>query len=256
VARLLIVGAQERWRRFPRQREFTWAREGPWTRKPDAHVPEAERPETYAYSRLNLYHVTTNLAGVRASQALRSRTQLGPVPGLGGGYRDVAAGAISTAYSYEKARDIYDALQYICELVRGKFTATHVLDDLLARFGDYDLDDPDLVAVLQRFVPRQVIPTSRFEDVLNARVRSPEQLYDFYVAVEDALHLGRSYDTDFITPRVGFTQPYAVMKSIRCEQIAILQLAVRRGAQGEHVAEEQEVRFRPEDVRVVRYLQP
>lgn len=53
-------------------------------------------------------------------------------------------------------------------------------------------------------------------------------------------------------PTVGFVAPYNIFSKIRVDQIAIVQLACREGARVELEVNECEMRFRPEDTRVLR----
>jgi hypothetical protein len=69
----------------------------------------------------NVYHVTTNLAGVLSSGGLKSRDELGNV-GLGGGWKNEASNMISTTYDYNRALGIYHEMIYVAEIVKGKYT--------------------------------------------------------------------------------------------------------------------------------------
>jgi hypothetical protein len=95
------------------------------------------------------------------------------------------------------------------------------------------------------------------EKVLDKYIVSPQQRYEFFQKLEQAVTEDELQSEDTYTSSViGFTGDFASMAQLNPAQIAILQLAVRKGAQSEHIPYEKEVRFRPEDVWVIRYLQP
>jgi hypothetical protein len=254
------------WKSFQagQQREFGFQREGPWARKPDDWVPEAERPSNWEEQKLNVYHVTTNLAGVKQTFALKSRRQLGnKSSGLGGGWKNEASDMISTTYNYDKASSIYQALQYMCSIVRNEVPASKILETIMDQFGIYGWDENEaLHAALRNWVPGKYLK-DQYADQLDAqldkRIKTAEQKYDFYIAIEDALGTqdDDNWSGDYYPPnRIGFTSSFQSMAALQHNQIAILQLAVRKGAESEHVPQEEEIRFSPEDLRVVRYLQP
>lgn len=254
------------WKSFQigQQREFGFQREGPWVRKPDPWVPEDERPDNWNEQKLNVYHVTTNLLGIKQTFGLKSRKQLGgQTYGLGGGWKNEASDKISTTYNYDKANSIYQAMQYMCSIVNNEVSASSILNLIMDNLGVYeDFDDiPQLKVVLANWVPRRYLQDAYADQLdaqLDARIVTPEQKYDFYIAVEDAIGtIDDNGDDSYYPPnRVGFTSSFENMVNIKHNQIAIIQLAVRKDAQGEHVAQEEEIRFSPDDLRVVRYLQP
>lgn len=249
------------WRSFQKglQREFGFQREGPWVRKPDPWVPEEMRYENWEEETRNVYHVTTNLAGVRKTMGLKSRAELGQgTTGLGGGYKNEAAHMISTTYSYQKAREIYDSLHYMCSIIRNEVSASQILGDIGERVYDY-WDDQEIRGVLLNYVSKKDLRKEDFDidAVLDSQITTPEEKYDFYIALEDAVMRSESEgEQDYPSQRVGFTTDFGTMQNIQCDQIAILQLAVRKDAESEYIPQEQEIRFNPEDLRVVRYIQP
>lgn len=78
---------------------------------------------------------------------------------------------------------------------------------------------------------------------------------EFERAAEEAF--GHVFQDEYDGPRVcvptvGFVAPYNIFSKIRVDQIAIVQLACREGARVELEVNECEMRFRPEDTRVLR----
>jgi hypothetical protein len=65
-----------------------------------------------------------------------------------------------------------------------------------------------------------------------------------------------SQDGPLEMSNIGFTADFSAMTKINPSQIAILQLAAVKGADTEHVSTEKELRFRPGDLKVIRYFQP
>ena len=256
---------QPAWKSFQtgQQRQFGFAREGPWKRKPDPWVPDYERPSNYEEQKRNVYHVTTNLAGVQKTFGLRSRAQLGGnTAGLGGGWKNESPNMVSTTYSYDKALAIYQALQFMCSVVRNEVSAGQVYDRVMGGFDYYDIEGNEkLNRILADYVPDDELEEADDETIkhyLDQHLQTPQQKYDLYIALEDAL--GTENDNDggeyYAPNRVGFTANFQAMARLQHKQIAILQLAVRQGAKSEHKIEEEEIRFHHEDLRVVRYLQP
>jgi hypothetical protein len=250
------------WKSFQKglQRELPFQREGPWVRKPDSWVPEESRFENWEEEKKNVYHVTTNLAGVKQTMGLKSRSELGRgTTGLGGGYKNEAPHLILTTYSYQKAHEIYDGLQYMCSIIRNEVSASQIMEGLIGgTYFDY-LEDREIWDVLRKYISKKNLKNEDFDvdAALDSIITTPEDKYDFYIALEDAMMRAESGGGgEYPTQRVGFTVDFDTMKNIKCDQLAILQLAVRKDAESEYVHEEQELRFRPEDLRVIRYFQP
>jgi hypothetical protein len=253
------------WRSFQKglQRELPFQREGPWVRKPDPWVPEEMRYESWEEEKKNVYHVTTNLAGVRQTEGLKSRSQLGQgTTGLGGGGKNESPYLVSTTYSYQKAREIYDALHYMCGIISNEVSASDILGSVGGMVYDF-WQDSQIRGVLLNYISRKEMRRAEKADfdidaALDSRITTPEDKYKFYNDLEDAVVRSEAEEVepDSHTQRVGFTVDFETMKNIKCDQIAILQLAVRRDAESEYVHQEQELRFHPEDLRVIRYYQP
>lgn len=242
-------------RQRARQRTFPSIRQKKWNRKPDTYLrppdyQELKENEDYGPILQNIYHVTTNLAGVKSSGRLKSREEIG-TSALGGGRWDT----VSATYSYNKALEIYKQLHFMSRVARGQVSALDVLEELGDLFGIYDWEScPDVMDALSHWVPYQDIESGDLENQLYKRFRNPKNIYEFYQYMEGYFE---SCNTDqAISSRVGFMADFADIQKIDPSQIAILQLVVRPGVEAEHVREELELRFNPRDVRVVRWLQP
>lgn len=254
-----------KWQKYPpnRQREFPFMHEPGYQRKATPYF-DVDNPagDDVDY---NLYHVTTNLSGVVSSGRLKSRMELGGTVGLGGGARNEASDLISVTYSYDKALSIYHDIKMVCEIVSGGTTASEIFNS----FSFEEHEDGKLRNVLSEWLDSKDISNylngnmyeQDFLAILNKHIFSPSDVYSFFqkledIKVEDTLENLDNYDDIVDTGVTGFTGSFADMVKINPAQIAILQLVARKGAAAEHEYLELELRFRPEDLRVVRYLQP
>jgi hypothetical protein len=259
------IGERRKWEKFPpnRQREFPFMHEPGYERKAKPFLGE-EAPTEYDFD-YNLYHVTTNLQGVVGSGRLKSRLELGGVVGLGGGLVNEAPHLISVTYSYGKAAQIYDDLKFVCEIVSGKVQA-HTI------FNSFDFDEMEsgfLESVMLEWINRKIIKKylngemseQEFELLLDREITDSERIYSFWKDLEEAkiesmLEVFEN-SADIIDLGVtGFTGSFEDMKKINPSQIAILQIIARKNSQPEHIPTELELRFRPADLRVVKYLKP
>lgn len=261
----IIAQSEEKWQRFPpkRQREFDFMHEPGYYRKATPFLDQEYAEQELDY---NLYHVTTNLSGVIASERLKSRNELGGAAGLGGGAMNEAPHLISVTYDYNRARKIYEDLKLVCEVVRGQVPAHTIYDFVVSDSFGFD-ESKRLRNVLRSHLPEDVsrgiwkgeLP----EEAMDEHIVGGRDLYDFMQALESAAAEheieGQDYADEIggLTLSItGFTASFENMLKIDPGQIAILQLAAKKNAKPHHVVGEMELRFWPEDVRVVRYFKP
>lgn len=255
---------ENNWQNFPRQRLFSWMHEPGYNRKPD--IGKEETHEDYLPQ--NIYHVTSNLAKVIASGRLKSRSELG-VSGLGGGPKNESPRTISATYDYNRALSIYHEFKYVLSIVRGAVKPSQIWSSFESNNhqheffnGDDGYDDMqeggqavwDLL--LQYGVSQQTLESGDDPGPeLDTHVKHPKDIYEFYQECENVfLDMGQDHDQASPMNVIGFTADYATMKRIDPNQLAILQLAIKKGANFEHVANELEIRVAPEDVAIVRYI--
>lgn len=212
------------------------------------------------------YHVTTNLPAVLQWGALKSRSQLGQVPGLGGGPRNVAPDKVSVTHSLQKAFEIRDGLLFAAEVAHGQVRPSDIMRTLLEAGISGDLEDylgatwgsdrPSDIGpvgeVLEQYAPTAMRDDEQegLEEELDARITTPKQAYEFMVALEDAVTAAMADYDDFRPSRVGFTVPFETFSRIDPSRIGIVQMRIRKGAPYEHVPEEMELRFDPDDVAI------
>ena len=265
----IISQVQERrkWEKFPpnRQREFPFMHGPGYQRKAKPFLGN-EAPEGYDID-YNLYHVTTNLSGVINSQRLKSRKELGGVVGLGGGWSNEASHLVSVTYSYDKASSIYYDMKFVCKIVAGDVLASEVFNYFDLDYVEED-DVKEAVLVSLSIDESEVdrywdgdMPNGEFNALLNLKASGSKSVYAFWKRLEEAkaesVSNSYSFSSDFVDSGVtGFTGSFEDMKKINPSQIAILQLVAKKGINPHHVPEELELRFRPQDLRIVRYLQP
>jgi hypothetical protein len=102
---------------------------------------------------------------------------------------------------------------------------------------------------------------NKIAQLLNRKIKTGEDKYEFFQELERALlddNNPEDDNSDYFHPQdaIGFTAGYEFMVRIDPRQIGIIQCVLRKDAQTQHVPEELEIRARPEDVAIVRYLQP
>ena len=267
MSNLYAQTEKAKWKRFPpnRQREFPFVHEPGYYRKAKPFIEKEILEENWDVN-FNLYHVTTNLSGVIASERLKSRNELKGTVGLGGGSDNEAPFSISTTYDIGRAKKIYDDMKFVCSIVRGQVPAHIVYDSIVS--DSFGLDESDkLKNVLRNNLPRDIFRKiwngELPEEEMDKHITEGEALYNFMQDLE-----GAATDNDMemaenandvrssVLSVTGFTASYENMLKINSNEIAILQLVAKKDAKPEHVIGEMELRFRPEDIKVVRVLQP
>jgi hypothetical protein len=247
------------WASFrPRQRELPFMHQPGYNRKADTYLDkDLVAPEFEEDNRFNLYHVTTNLAGVKVAGRLKSRRELGVV-GLGGGATNEDSFLVSTTYDYNRSREIYDEIKLVAEIVHGRVKASTVWNG--SKMSDA-WENPHARRTLRTRLPKKIykqLSNGEIDDsVMDQYIKSPEDIYDFFQDLETASTEYEQEDQELYNWSViGFTGSFSDMVKINPNQVAIIQVIARKGAKAKHINLEKELRFRPEDLKVVRYLQP
>ena len=268
--------AQQDWKGMVRQKEFPFMQQpdNPLYKNAKSVEPELKGYKDTQYEPGKLYHVTTNLSNIKQDQALKSRRQLGGsarTSGLGGGVKNEASGMVSLTYNYERAKEIYDAIMYVVSICQGRVKASQVYDRLSDAAGSYDYDygeEEELTSVeefLSDFIPEQLIRDGEVEQIrviLDKKIRTAKGVYDFFQGMEAAVVADQDkghgdWSEEILTYNViGFTGEFANMKRIQPKDVAIIQCLVRKNAAVQHEPREVELRVRPEDVVILRYMQP
>lgn len=234
-----------------------------------------------------LWHVTTALRSV-LEQGVRSRAQTGAV-GLGGGPSHQAPGLVSVTTQRYAALRIYRAMRLALAAAEGRAPVSEIahevlrqndsaIQDVLAH-EEFLREDGDLgeeeglgyVLAERLGLPPGTDLLDRADvDLrddglrreLNERFPYGRDRYELLMKLEedivDALSVaeeGMEDPTPGNAP-VGFTAPYDRFVQICPREVAIVQLAARRGARAEVIPAELELRFRPEDLTVVGWERP
>ena len=241
-----------------RQREMPFMHQPGYNRKADTYLDKnLVDPEFEEDNRFNLYHVTTNLAGVKAAGRLKSRRELGVV-GLGGGAGNEDSFLVSTTYDLNRAHEIYDEIKLVAEIVHGRVKASTVWNGSKM----YDAwENSHARRTLKSRLPKNVykqLSNGEIDDsAIDQYIKTPEDIYDFFQDLEKASIESETEDEYVYNWSViGFTGSFNDMIKINPNQVAIIQLVARKGADAKHINLEKELRFRPEDLKIVRYLQP
>ncbi len=197
------------------------------------------------------FHTTTNLPAVLSWGALKSRKQLDNAGGLGGGYDNQAPDKISLTFNYGKASDIFHGLVHAAMIATGQINASNLFAEFMDHVNlSYITNELEGILISQG-VPRSVIRSENFEridQILNKNVNTPEQCYEFLQSLDDSLLSSDSQED--VEARVGFTANWEQIKNLIPQNIAILKMEVRKGADYEYIWQEHEMRFSPEDVRL------
>lgn len=217
-----------------------------------------------------LYHVTTNLPAVLTEGRLRSRRELRTAgkqgAGLGGGFRDQAPDRVSVAVDLDQAERIHGAIRTMAEAVHGRIGGAEAFErmkghsdqalDAIDRAMDFLLDGDEGDESYQW--------AKRVEDELvragqEARTATGPELYEalrrYETTIVDTVaewtSEGWISDDELLCgTTVGFTEPAHKFARVLPENVGLLHLAARRGADVDFVNEECELRFRPEDLAV------
>jgi hypothetical protein len=271
---LLWMEAQQDWKGMVRQKELPFMRQpdNPLYKNAKSVEPELKHYRDVQYEPGQLYHVTTSLSNIKRDQALKSRRQLGGMAktsGLGGGAINQAPGLVSLTYNYERAKEIYDGIMYVVSICQGKIKASQVYDRLYDAAGGYDYDEDDELTSVQEFltdyVPEQLVrdgEADKIRAILDKKIRTAKDVYDFFQGMESAVvedqdkNHGDWSDEVLTYNVIGFTGDFINMKRIQPKDVAIIQCLVRKNAAVEHEPREVELRVKPEDLVILRYMQP
>lgn len=252
----------EEWEKFPRQRQFQFINqpENPWQRKGSSFVEDEYEPD-------QLYHVTPALDKIKQTLVLKSRAQLGHrTAGLGGGGQGLAPNKISLTYNFSRARELYDQFQFVAAIVNNRILASQIWRSVSSLSEDYydeeTISNVDQV-LLDYKVPKQLIMNGeeqKIAAILDRRIKTGKAKYEFFQVLEKAV-LEDNQPEDhseyvYTTSVIGFTEPFEQMAKLNPNQIAIIQVVVRKNAPVEHVSEEMELRVNPRDIHIIRFLQP
>lgn len=210
----------------------------------------------------SFYHVTTATDKVLA-EGLKSRREVGQA-GLGGGWNNQAPDKVSITYSAAHAAAIEERMKLAVRAARGEATA----EEVLAAFSGPDGYADDGYAMAQALnngrTERMSDSAWMFEDGSRTFTFDPEDPEAFYAKVEEAfkdrpytllqylddgISIGTDPDAGIV--RVGFTATADEMARIDPAQISTLEVAGKRGTPIQHIPEERELRFDPENVVVV-----
>lgn len=235
------------------------------------------------------FHVTTNLPAVLADRdrdhplgRLRSRRELRAMgrhgAGLGGGGADVMADRVSVGLTLASAQRVLRGMQLMARAVHGQIEpdaameemldltegTRHILESAMDWMGD-DEDEESETVVAARDFERELKSDEISARRAYARAKSlganpGHVLYESLAGYEETLvnTLGEWISNSWISDDemtcqapVGFTEPAERFARVHAENLGLLQLAGRKGAAPEFVNNECELRFRPEDLRVV-----
>ena len=191
-----------------------------------------------------MYHVTTAKDKV-IGEGLKSRSDTKSV-GLGGGFNNQASDKVSVTFSNSQAQAIAERLRLAVDAAKGKVKSSDVLSIMVE---DYRLDDEyppqEIVDVLG--VPSKI---SNDWDKVSAWVDKEYDPYDVLVKLDDSLPSIFTDAEDF-GYRVGLTGTKEQMAQISEDQIEIMEIGAKKGAKPEHIADEAELRFNPQDIWVM-----
>ena len=269
-----LEASQPQWDKFVHQRTFPFMHnhENPLNQYAKDFLGNDYRDldmENAAYAPGKLYHVTTNLSGVRSSGMLKSRAELGGTSfGLGGGPTNMAPTAVSLTYSYDRAVQIYDDFKFVSMVVANRIPASEIHSRVsMARDSDYrdideEMDNFETVLINYGVTKEMIVDddTNGISAALDKNITSPKAKYKFMQQLEAAVTKDEAdYDHengvkfDTVT---GFTTPFEKMRSLKPENIAIIQVLLRKDATVEHYSQEAEIRANSKDLVVSRFIKP
>jgi hypothetical protein len=264
----------DEWQKFQRQKllPFMNEPERPFARNATTFL--GKDTEDYGlkdsqYEPGKLYHVTTNLSAVKIDSRLKSRAELGGKGiGLGGGPSNMSPRTVSLTYNYGKALEIYEGLKFVANIISGKMPASAIYDYVTSnndnQFDDMgeQLSNVDRV-LLDYGVPKEVVLSGdeqNIKAILDKELDTPKWRYHFLQELETAVlddnPTEDNSDSVEFNPVVGFTAPFEQISGLVPQNIAIIQVVLRKDAETSHYVQEAELRVDPKDLAIVRYLQP
>lgn len=197
-----------------------------------------------------LFHVTTAKDKVMA-EGLKSRKETGSV-GLGGGVQNAAPSKVSVTFDEGHANQISDRMQLAIRAAKGEVEPDEVLNRITQDAGLAD-DEPHEIAQALHAPEDTYEDWDKFNDWFHENYKK-EDSYELLQDLDDALP--RIFEGEGSPVRVGFTASKEQMAKLDPEQVGILPVEARIGAKTEHVPEEAELRFAPEDLRVKKEEMP
>lgn len=192
------------------------------------------------------FHVTTAKDKV-LSEGLKPRKETGSVA-LGGGFDEQSPDKISVTFDESQALAIADRIIMAIKSAKGEITPTEIIDgfDRDYRFGD-DAEPTTIGDALD--APDNAKESwESFDEWLDEEYKGNE--YELVQKLDDALPKIFT-DPESFGYRVGLTASSEQMAKLEPEQVEVLTIAGKKGAIFEHISDEAELRFNPDDIWVV-----
>jgi hypothetical protein len=197
-----------------------------------------------------MFHVTTAKDKILA-EGLKSRKETGNA-GLGGGYNNQASNKVSVTFDEGHAQGIADRMKLAIEAAQDKITPEQALDRMISDAQLSDESPEEIGAALH--APQEVLEDW---DAFNEWLNEEYPKGDAYRLVQDLDDALPNIYTEVEHPvRIGLTASKAQMAKLNPEQIDVLKVEARKTAKPEHIADEAELRFSPEDLRIAREETP
>lgn len=193
-----------------------------------------------------LFHVTTAKDKVLA-EGLKSRKQTGAT-GLGGGWNNQAPGMVSTTFDAGHASQIHDRITLAAKAARDEVTPQQALDSMIS---DAQLSD-DTPEEVGRALGAPDSALEDWEDFNNWFEKEYPKGDAYRVVQELDDKLSEIYPGADYPVRVGFTDSKEQMAKVDPSQISTLKVEAKKSAKPTHIPDESELRFNPEDLRVMK----
>lgn len=253
----------ENWERFGHQKTFSFLREPENPFQKDASSllskDDQETMEESGYKPDKLYHVTTNLPAIKRDMMLKSREESGSI-GLGGGPSNMSPTLVSLTYNYSRALEIYEGFKFVCNIISGQFLASDIYDYMSGMDDNHFNGDEEELSKFEEVlndygVPEEVLvdgDEEKIKVILNKNISTPKERYEFFQSLENSI----LDENDIVQKVIGFTAPFNSIKSLKLQNIAIIQVAIRKNADIEHYGTEAEIRVSSKDLAIIRYMKP
>ena len=232
-------------------------------------IPPDEVPEGIDDD-VTLYHVTSDHPGVTEG-GLLSREQLqsigGGGQGLGGRVPHLERpGMVATTYSSDRAAEIHDSMVTMARWLRGMIGSKAVIGPLM------DAANEHLELNFMRFIngvrglardhgvnlkgirlSESMTPEKDLGERMDAADLSPEDKYEMVQSMESLLYdlIADDYygvDDRPPDPTPGFAAPFESIRDLDPDRIRTLRLRARRGADIDHIPQEEQLNFRSWDL--------
>lgn len=220
--------------------------ESDFTSDPAEFVDEDFLPPDEEEGDRGMWHATTAMDKV-LKEGLKSRKQTGGM-GLGGGWKNDAPDKVSVTFDQGHAQSIAERMKLAAQAARDEITPEVALNRMIQ---DADLADDTPYEIAKALdAPEDIRNSDNWEDfeAWFKETYPHGTAYDLVQELDDKLP--EIFEGAERPVRVGLTASKSEMAKVDPEQIGVVRVQARKGAKAQHIPDEAEIRFHPQDLRL------